>query len=157
MALRARSPAIAHFLRSFVHAFDGIVEAARVQPNFAVHLWITAIVLVAAIAFRVALVPFVAILVLVALVLGLELMNTALEAYVDLATRELNPLARRAKDAAAGAVLVASIAAAFAGLAIFINAAREPRPPFAENPQSILALVGLAGALAVLAKARWGA
>lgn len=157
MAVRARSPAIGRFLRSFAHAFDGVVGAARVQTNFAVHLVITACVLVAAIAFRLALVPFVAILVLIALVLGLELMNTALEAYVDLATRELNPLARRAKDAAAGAVLVASIAAAFAGLAIFIDAARETRPSFAMSPQSILALLGLAGSLAVLAKARWGA
>ena len=52
--------------------------------------------------------------------MGLELVNTAVEAAVDLVTEEKKPLAGKAKDAAAGAVLAAAIAAAVIGLIIFI-------------------------------------
>ena len=55
-----------------------------------------------------------------ALVLGLELVNTALEAVVDLASPELHPLAKVAKDAAAGAVLVASGGAVLVALAVLL-------------------------------------
>ena len=52
--------------------------------------------------------------------MSLEIVNTALEAAVDLATDEWKPLAKKAKDAAAGAVLVSAITAAIIGLWIFI-------------------------------------
>ena len=143
-------------MHSFAHAFDGIVDAARVQPNFAVHLVIAALVLAAAVALRLVLWEFVVVLALVGLVLGLELTNTALEAYVDLASPQTHPLAKRAKDAAAGAVLVASAVAAGCGLAIFVEASRAPRPAFAVDAQSVLAAAGILVVLAVLARARWG-
>ena len=54
------------------------------------------------------------------LVMGLETVNTAIEAVVDLVTEEKRPLAKKAKDAAAGAVLIAAIMAAGAGLLIFV-------------------------------------
>ena len=60
-------------------------------------------------------------LVLFGLIMGLELVNTAVEAVVDLATQEYHPLAKRAKDTAAGAVLIASIMAAAVRLIIFIS------------------------------------
>ena len=59
-------------------------------------------------------------IVLCALVISLELVNTAVEAVVDLVTEEKKPLAKIAKDTAAGAVLVAAIASVIAGLLIFI-------------------------------------
>jgi diacylglycerol kinase (ATP) len=52
--------------------------------------------------------------------MGLELMNTAIEAVVDLVTLEKKPLAKIAKDTAAGAVLIAAIMSAAAGLIIFL-------------------------------------
>ena len=52
--------------------------------------------------------------------MGLETVNTAIEAVVDLVTEEKKPLAKKAKDAAAGAVLIAAIMAAGAGLLIFL-------------------------------------
>ena len=58
-------------------------------------------------------------LVLFGLIMGMELMNTAIESVVDLVTDEWEPLAKRAKDCAAGAVLIASIWAAVAGGTIF--------------------------------------
>ena len=54
------------------------------------------------------------------LVMALEMVNTAVEAVVDLVTKERMPLAKLAKDAAAGAVLIAAIMAAIAGMIIFI-------------------------------------
>ena len=59
-------------------------------------------------------------LVLFGLVMALELVNTAVEAVVDLVTTERKPLAKIAKDTAAGAVLIAAIMAAVAGLIIFL-------------------------------------
>lgn len=52
--------------------------------------------------------------------MALEMVNTAVEAVVDLVTEERRPLAKLAKDAAAGAVLIASIMAAVAGVMIFV-------------------------------------
>ena len=54
------------------------------------------------------------------LVMALELINTAIEAVVDLVTSEYRPLAKVAKDTAAGAVLIAAIMAAVSGLIIFV-------------------------------------
>lgn len=59
-------------------------------------------------------------LLLFALVISLELVNTAVEAVVDLVTEERKPLAKIAKDTAAGAVLFASLAAVIIGCIIFI-------------------------------------
>ena len=56
----------------------------------------------------------------VGLVIALELVNTAIESVVDLVTTERKPLAKTAKDTAAGAVLVAAIMAAIVGLIIFV-------------------------------------
>jgi diacylglycerol kinase len=55
----------------------------------------------------------------IALVLALELVNTAIEAAVDLATSKVHPLAKIAKDASAGAVLVAAVVAVVIGVAVF--------------------------------------
>jgi diacylglycerol kinase (ATP) len=62
--------------------------------------------------------PLAPILLACALVLSVELLNTALEAAVDLVSPEWHPLARAAKDAAAGAVLAASLGALLTGLAV---------------------------------------
>lgn len=57
---------------------------------------------------------------LIGLVLGLEMVNTAIEAAVDLAHPTLHPLAKKAKDSAAGAVIIAAIASVVVGLVIFL-------------------------------------
>lgn len=57
---------------------------------------------------------------LIPLVLGLEMVNSAIEATVDLACPEQHPLAKKAKDSAAGAVVVAAIASVAVGLVIFL-------------------------------------
>lgn len=145
-------------MQSFVHAFDGVVDATRTQPNLGVHLVVAALVLLLALALHLTLWAFVAILLLIALVLGLELVNTAVEAQVDLASPQSHPLAKKAKDAAAGAVLVVSIGAVLAGVAIFVAAGvgRSAAPVAASlDVQTSIASLAVTAILTVLAKARW--
>ena len=107
------------FWRSFNHAFDGIMYAARTQPNMRAHLVISLLVVLGALLLRLDRYYIVGLVVVIALVLALELVNTAVEAIVDLLTATHHPLAKTAKDAAAGAVLVASIAAVVVGYLVF--------------------------------------
>ncbi|MHB8146427.1 MAG: diacylglycerol kinase [Vulcanimicrobiaceae bacterium] len=105
--------------RSLNHAFEGIMYATRTQPNMRVHLVVAALVLLASLILHLQRFYVVALIVLIALVLSLELLNTAIEAIVDLLTLAHHPLAKTAKDAAAGAVLVTSVAAVVVGYLIF--------------------------------------
>lgn len=83
-----------------------------------IHLTVTTFVLLAAWGLEVPRTDVLLLFFSIALVLSLELMNTALEAAVDLVTQEKHPLAKVAKDAGAGAVLVAAIISVIIGLVI---------------------------------------
>jgi len=107
------------FGRSFFHAFEGILYATRTQPNMRVHFVIGALVLMATLVLRLDRPYVIATVILIAVVLSLELLNTAVEAIVDLLTVAHHPLAKTAKDAAAGAVLIAAVAAVICGYLIF--------------------------------------
>ena len=112
-AERSQSFQIAtNLLLSFKYAGQGVSYAFCTQRNFRVHLIIGAIALSLSIYFRLSAVSCSIISLTIAMVLVLELLNTALEAVVDLAVgREFHQLAKIAKDCAAGAVLIASITA----------------------------------------------
>ncbi|MFK7601203.1 diacylglycerol kinase [Deinococcus sp. SM5_A1] len=103
--------------RSAGFAWAGIRHAYRSQANFRIEIWAGVLALVAAALLRAPLAP---IALACALVLALELVNTALEAVVDLASPELHPLAKVAKDAAAGAVLIASAGALVVGMVVLL-------------------------------------
>jgi diacylglycerol kinase len=107
------------FFQSFAFALQGIWSAFADQRNLKVQLAV-AIVVVAA-GFYVAITPFewCIILLCIALVIGLELLNSAIESLVDLVTMERNPLAGKIKDIAAGAVLTVSIISLIIGVIIF--------------------------------------
>ncbi|WP_110885206.1 diacylglycerol kinase [Deinococcus yavapaiensis] len=95
-------------------AMAGLSFAWRTQANFRIETACAALALGLAVWARAPLAP---ILLTCALVLSLELVNTAIEALVDLASPELHPLAKVAKDVAAAAVLIASIFAVIVALA----------------------------------------
>ncbi|GGL77265.1 diacylglycerol kinase [Deinococcus aerolatus] len=99
--------------RSAGFAWTGVRHAYRSQANFRIEVWAGAAALALAAALRVPLAP---VALACALVLALELVNTAVEAVVDLTSPDPHPLARVAKDAAAGAVLVAAAGALVVGL-----------------------------------------
>ncbi|WP_104990393.1 diacylglycerol kinase [Deinococcus sp. NW-56] len=101
--------------RSAGFAWAGLRHVYRTQANFRIEVWAGVLALGLALVLGVPLSP---ILLACGLVLSVELLNTALEAVVDLASPEWHPLAKVAKDAAAGAVLVASLGALGVGLAV---------------------------------------
>jgi len=98
---------------SFGYALEGLTYAWHAQPNFRIETLIGLFALALAIWLGISPVP---ILLASMAVLGLELLNTALEAMVDLASPSFHPLAKAAKDAAAAAVLLAALLALVVGL-----------------------------------------
>jgi len=105
--------------RSFGCALHGLAILVRTQANARVHLAATIFVVAASLACGLSRVEWCAIVAVVALVWVAEGLNTAIETLVDLISPEHRPLAGRAKDLAAGAVLCAALAAAIVGLLIF--------------------------------------
>jgi len=104
---------------SFDYAFQGLLYATRTQPNMRIHLVAGALVLFATLFLRLER-AYVALIVLcIVLVIAMELLNTAIEAIVDLLMVAHHPLAKVAKDAAAGAVLVVSMGVAIVGYLCF--------------------------------------
>jgi undecaprenol kinase len=107
-------------LKSFKHAFLGILFCLRSERNMQIHATATVLVLLIGTYVQVTKMEWLVLLLTIGGVLSLEMVNTALEKTVDLATAERHPLAKIAKDAAAGAVLVFSCIAVVIGLVIFI-------------------------------------
>lgn len=107
------------FLRSFVYAAAGIRSAVKQEQNIRFHLLAAAIVIAAAFLTGLSKIEWLIVLLLIGGMLALELVNSAIERTVDLVTADLHPLARQAKDMAAGAVLVFAAASAIIGLLIF--------------------------------------
>jgi diacylglycerol kinase (ATP) len=101
--------------RSFGHAYRGLVFAVRTQRNMRFHVAAAAIVLVLSLLVGVSKLELAILVLVIMAVFVTEMLNTALEFTVDLATREYRPLAKLAKDVSAGAVLVASVAALAVG------------------------------------------
>ena len=106
--------------RSFGYAFQGIFTCVRKERNMKIHCLAMLCVVAAGFVFRISVSEWCICLILFGMILSLELVNTAMEAVVDLVTEERRPLAKLAKDTAAGAVLIAAIMAAGVGLLIFV-------------------------------------
>ena len=94
---------------SFGYAFEGIWTGIRNERNMKIHCLAIIFVTLAGTLFQISAVEWCICLLLFGLVAALELVNTAVEAVVDLVTEEKKPLAKIAKDTAAGAVLFAAI------------------------------------------------
>jgi diacylglycerol kinase (ATP) len=106
--------------KSFVYAFSGILTVIKEERNMKIHLAAALMVSAAGALLHISRTEWLICLVLFALVMSLEIVNTAVESVVDLVTDQEHPLAGRAKDAAAGAVLLSACAAAVIGLIIFV-------------------------------------
>jgi diacylglycerol kinase len=108
------------FLRSFSFAAQGVWHVVRTQRNMRVHLLAASAAVAAGLLLRISAVDWACVLAAIGLVLTAEALNTVVEALVDLYTDEFHPLAKIAKDTAAGAVLIASAAALGVGLVVFL-------------------------------------
>ena len=106
-------------LRSFGHAFRGLKVLVQTQHNARIHAVATALVVGAGALLRISSVEWALIVLAIVCVWAGEALNTAVEFVVDLASPEQHPLAAKAKDVAAGAVLIAAIGAAIVGAIVF--------------------------------------
>jgi diacylglycerol kinase (ATP) len=113
---KRRPPSI---LESFNFAFEGVIHVLRTQRNMRIHFMLAAGVLVAALAFDVEKLELIALLIAICFVLVAEMINTAVEAAVDVASTSFDPMAKLAKDIAAGAVLISAVNAIAVGYLVF--------------------------------------
>jgi diacylglycerol kinase (ATP) len=113
-------------LESFNYAFEGIIHVLRTQRNMRIHLVIAAVVLVLGFAVGVTKFELIALLLAIAFVLIAEMVNTALEHAIDVATTSFDPMAKLAKDIAAGAVLIATAVAVAIGYVVFASRLADP-------------------------------
>ena len=112
-----------HSLRSsFKCAFSGVAETIKNERSFKIHVCAAILALGLSVFLKISAVEFICILISITMVLSAELINTALESAVDLfAGERFYPLAKAAKDATAGAVLITSINAVAVGIAVFLR------------------------------------
>ncbi len=109
------------FVKSVNAAIEGIMYTFKSERNMKVHYLASFIVLIASLFFNFSKIEFVLLLGAITLVVISEMFNTAVEKTVDLATSEIHPLAKIAKDVAAGAVLVSSLYAVVVAYILFYN------------------------------------
>lgn len=100
-------------------AFEGIIHVLRTQRNMRVHFGVAVGVIVAALSFDVTRIELIGLLLAIVFVLIAEMFNSAVEAAVDVASTSFDPMAKLAKDIAAGAVLIAAINAVAIGYLVF--------------------------------------
>lgn len=108
------------FANSFSYALDGLKYAFKYEQNLIVHIIATVLVIVFGIIFHLSVIEWALCVLAIGLVIATELINTSIEAVVDLVSPEYSNLAKIAKDTAAGAVLVFSITAIILGLIVFV-------------------------------------
>ncbi len=108
------------FLKSFKYCYEGIKYAFYHEVNLLVMILVAIIVLLLGIFLKISYVERLIVVSLIGFVLSLEMINCAIEATVDLVTKDKKTLAKIAKDCASGAVGVASIVAAIMGLMIYL-------------------------------------
>lgn len=109
-----------NIINSFKYAGTGIKSSIKSERNLKIHIIIMFLVIISGIIFKISLIEWLICLILFGLVISAELFNTAIEITLDLITTEINPQVKKAKDIAAGAVLITAISSALIGLLIFI-------------------------------------
>mgnify|MGYP002711602507 CR=1 FL=1 len=107
-------------INSFKYAFKGIVSSIKSERNMKIHFTMMILVIIAGILLNISMWEWITCFILFGLVISLEMVNTAIETVVDIVSPKYNFQAGRAKDIAAGAVLVNAIVAVIVGLLIFL-------------------------------------
>lgn len=104
---------------SFNNAIEGIIYSVRTQRNMRIHMTSALAVLTGCFFYKLSKVELLIIITAISFVMFAELINTAIECTIDIISNYYHPLAKTAKNTAAGAVLVAAINAAFIGYIVF--------------------------------------
>jgi diacylglycerol kinase (ATP) len=112
-------------IESFNYAIEGVVHVLRTQRNMRIHFAIAVAVLVIAVVVGVSRVELILLLLSITFVLVSEMINTAIEGTIDAATTSFDPMAKLAKDIAAGAVLISAVNALAVGYLVFAGKAAD--------------------------------
>lgn len=108
------------FVRSLLFALQGVRQVFMTEANMRIHLVLTVLVIICGFIFKISVTEWMFCLMSFGWVISMEMMNTAIEKYVDFVTPEFHTAAGHAKDIAAGAVLISALFAAIVGLVIFV-------------------------------------
>jgi undecaprenol kinase len=106
--------------KSFSFALSGIQTALLTERNMRIHLLVSIVVIGCSIFFSISKLEWLFVIVAIGGIFSLEMMNSAIERVVDLITAEYHPLAKQAKDLAAGAVFIYAVITVLIGIIIFI-------------------------------------
>ncbi|HEY5003498.1 MAG TPA: diacylglycerol kinase family protein [Ktedonobacteraceae bacterium] len=107
------------FIAGFAYAFQGLGYAFRTQRNIRVHATIAVVAIILGLVLHISALEFAMVFIAITSVFSAEMFNTVIELSIDLSTPEYHPLAKIAKDVAAGAVLLSAFLAIIIGLFIF--------------------------------------
>ena len=110
-----------NIIKAFNAAIEGVIYTFKYERNMKIHYVIAVVVLLISLFLNLSRVEMMILLLSISLVIVSEMFNTAVENAVDLTTNEIHPLAKIAKDVAAGGVLIASLNAVAVGYLIFYN------------------------------------
>ena len=137
--MRARPSVI----ESFNFAIEGVIHVLRTQRNMRLHFAAAVAVIVVAVAVGVSKIELSVLLISIAFVLVAEMINTAVEGAIDAATTSFDPMAKLAKDIAAGAVLIASVNAVAVGYLVFAGKAADKTADVLDRVRSAPAQITL--------------
>lgn len=104
----------------FSFAWNGLIEIAKTERNFQIHLVFALLVILAGIFFHLTRMEWIVIMFVIGFVLVAEMTNSAIEKTIDYLKPDIHPVAKIIKDIAAGGVLIAAIIAVIIGLIVFI-------------------------------------
>lgn len=107
------------FFKSFGYSIDGLKYAYKYEQSMFVHITMLCFVIIFGLILRISKIEWIICIILCGLVIATELINTSIEAVVDLTCSKIHPLAKIAKDTASAAVFVFAITAAISGVIIF--------------------------------------
>ena len=108
------------FLYSIKYSIQGIIHTYTKEQSLVIHLLVSILVITMGFVFKINTMEWIISLIFLGAVIALELLNTAMEAAIDLATKEYNELARIAKDCGSAAVFIMSFLGFIVGLLIYI-------------------------------------
>lgn len=115
-----KGTSLERYIKSFFHAIDGFIYALKYEHNMIIILVCAVLAVTAGFVFQISIMEWLFCLLVIGLVMGSEMINTAIEAVVDLETTKTHPLAKIAKDSASTATLIFSITAFIGALIIFV-------------------------------------
>ena len=107
------------FLMSWKNSFDGFSYAYKNEQSMLIHAVCTFFTILFGILFQIKFTEWAIMFIALGFILGMELINTAIEAVVDLVTLEIHPLAKIAKDCGSAATLTATLVAVAISLFVF--------------------------------------